>query len=367
MFSNSQLPGIISGERPIFTRTGKLVNFIYRKHPWIFHLVFWAAYFLLSSVILSELLDFPKALLRSVVIIFLQASLVYINFYLLNRFLFRNNVPVYFLLLLIAWFGVGVLRAWIEATLLLKPLIGLEPLSAQHLSVIFLTSFLVLVVSSLARFIDEWYQKRMQAQELESAKLEADLRFLQSQVNPHFLFNVLNMIYTQAYTGSPETAPTVMKLSNMMRYMLEATRKSRVNLQEELDYLRDFIAMQDLKKGRKQNVELKVNGQVEGIFIEPMLFIPFLENAFKHGNVSHEADGWVKGELKIEPGQLEFSMGNSLGKTNPMKDKTSGVGLENIKKRLELLYPGRHQLKLMKGETQFEAILKLNLSPVEES
>lgn len=355
-------PKILSfPDRPILGRVSRLVNFIYRKHPWIYHLGFWAAYFFLSAVILSELLEFSQAMLRSTVIISLQAMLVYSNFWLLDRFLFRNNLSGYIITLPMVWLAFGIFRTIIETKVLERDLLGVKPLSSQHIAVVFISSFLILVVSSFVRFVDDWYIKRMEAQALETARLEAELRFLQSQVNPHFLFNVLNMIYTQAYTGSDQTAPTVLKLSEMMRYMLEATRKKKVKLKEEIDYLENFIGMQTLKKGRSQNVEFVVIGNPESLDLEPMLFIPFLENAYKHGDISLNDAGWVKAELTIGEKKIIFEVKNSLGSIPQKKDKTSGVGLENIRQRLDLLFPGQYDLRIDKKPDEFSIRLLLTL------
>lgn len=198
-------------------------------------------------------------------------------------------------------------------------------------------------------------------QSMKSIQLESELNLLKSQVNPHFLFNTLNNIYALCQVNSSNAAPMVGKVSDMMRYMIYDCNADLVPLQREIEYLRNYIDLQQLKSHRKLNAVMEVHGQPNGLKIAPLLLINFLENCFKHGDLTVSGQGFIHAQLIISDTALLLTMRNSFReKTSVAGADRQGIGLDNVKHRLTLLYP-KHKLRIEKNNGIFEVELKLYL------
>jgi len=203
--------------------------------------------------------------------------------------------------------------------------------------------------------------------EKELGHSEAGLDFLRSQINPHFLFNALNTLYGLALNeGAERTAGGVQMLGDMMRFMMQENLQPEIDLSREVDYLRNYISLQELRtEGSNQvAVQTSVSDTPPGLRIAPMLLIPFVENAFKHG-VSFREPSFIKVMLEVKDQTLFFDVHNSCHEKrqdDPERDK-SGIGLENVRRRLDLLYPGRHQLFVRDTGKEFFVHLSVNLGP----
>ena len=219
--------------------------------------------------------------------------------------------------------------------------------------------FVVLITVPL-RLVENYFKKEELEKELKTQQLEAELRFLKAQVNPHFLFNALNNIYSLSFTNSSLAPEMILKLSDMMSYMLYDCKTEEVKLINEIDYLHNYIALQQLKKEGESNIEFSIEGDFHNIYITPMIFIPFFENAFKHGNLEDTEKGWLRSEMKLQNGVLFFSIKNTTTKEIKSHIK-GGVGLENVAARLNLLYPNKFDLKIEKNKNIFEVDLKIEL------
>lgn len=181
-------------------------------------------------------------------------------------------------------------------------------------------------------------------QALKAEQLETELNFLKSQVNPHFLFNSLNNIYSLCQVNSRNAAPMVGKISEMMRYMLYDCKDNYVSLQKEIDYLKNYMDLQQLKSNRKLNVILAITGNTHGRMIAPLLFINFLENSYKHGNLTFNHEGFIRCEINVGNTTLTFTLVNSYQHKKIESKRDHGIGLENARHRLELLYRDKHTL-----------------------
>lgn len=203
-------------------------------------------------------------------------------------------------------------------------------------------------------------RKEKEAIRLDKEKLETELKFLKSQVNPHFLFNALNNIYSLSVTQAPQTPEAVMQLSEILRYMVYDSNEAKVPLEKEIKYIQNFIDLKLLKDSRGMDVELDISSAAPSLMIPPLLFIPLVENAFKHSKIEDLKEGFVKIKLSSIGNQIVFNVCNSIPAQNFTKDKQGGVGLENIKKRLQLLYPAdRFELDIRKEKNKYESTLKL--------
>lgn len=183
---------------------------------------------------------------------------------------------------------------------------------------------------------------------------EAELQFLRSQINPHFLFNTLNNIYSLVYEQSPKASAAMLQLSDLMRYVLYE-KKEMVPVSKEWDYIQNFITLQKLRFDYEFPMELSIKGETNTHLIPPYLLIPFIENAFKHGDFRNDP---LKITLTVTDSSLLFVICNCIGHQN--KDEAGGIGLDNVKRRLQLLYPGRHELATKTENGLFTAQLTLN-------
>ncbi|PWU00416.1 MAG: histidine kinase [Bacteroidetes bacterium] len=197
--------------------------------------------------------------------------------------------------------------------------------------------------------------------EKENENLKTELSLLRSQVSPHFMFNVLNNMVALARKQSDQLEPSLIKLSSLMRYMLYEADEETVPLEKEIEYLRSYIDLQQQRFGRNVQVNVAFDVSNDNHYIEPMLLIPFVENAFKHGTGMIE-DARIDIDLKTEKNKLLFSVRNKFNNiSNNVKDKTSGIGLANVKRRLNLLYGGKHSLLINKNDDCFRVSLEICL------
>ena len=207
-------------------------------------------------------------------------------------------------------------------------------------------SIIYTVYAFLIKFAIDWFESQKIKSEMVNQSQASELALLRSQVNPHFLFNTLNNIYSLVSQKSEDAPEAVMKLSSIMRYMLYDATTDKVLLEKEIDYLQSFIQLQRLRSSQTNFVEFNILGNVDGQTIAPMLLIPFVENAFKHGSKNVTFPG-IRITLVSEPGIISFEVINHIRKnTIASRDQTGGIGLPNIKRRLDLLYPGKYDLEI---------------------
>ncbi|MDF2189589.1 histidine kinase [Paraflavitalea sp. CAU 1676] len=224
----------------------------------------------------------------------------------------------------------------------------------------FVSIFLFLLAISLSIALQttwRWRLTEKRALQAEAEKAQAELAFLKAQINPHFLFNTLNNIYSLAVTNNEHTAASIMKLSNILRYITDETRQDFVPLQQEIECIQDYIDLQQLRLGQKTTVSFKVIGNVIALSIPPFILMTFVENAFKYGISNHQAS-LIDISLEATDNHLLFRCSNSLF---PRKQaERTGIGIENTRQRLEHLYPGRHSLNISTGNNLFEVVLDIH-------
>lgn len=220
---------------------------------------------------------------------------------------------------------------------------------------------LALVGSALFEIAVYANRQEKETVRLRNEKLETEMKFLKSQINPHFLFNALNNIYTLTVLKSDAAPDHLLKLSNMLRYMLYECNTDQVPLQKEVEYIRNYIDLKMLKDSAGLNVETNLQEQYPNLMIAPLLFIPFVENAFKHSQVEDLAKGWIRIGLCTEGQQVFFTAENSVSGSSYTKDRVGGIGLKNVERQLELLYPGRHSLHIEQDDKAFKVTLSIEL------
>ncbi|MDB5004924.1 MAG: Histidine kinase [Mucilaginibacter sp.] len=311
-----------------------------RYLPAMLHSIAWLVYFAAVYNGNFEKNDLNKFIVRYSPKFLFQAAVFYINYlYLIQETLAKLKVLKYlfFNCLLVFLFA-----------------LCLSGLAHQLLWITFLNISWFLVLSILIRFSTDWFLHKQLEKEKENQHLKTELDFLKGQVNPHFFFNSLNNLYALSLKQAPETPETILKISGIMRYMLYETDAARVPIKQEVDMINTYISLQQLKTKTEHYAPIKVVGEIDTLQIEPLLLLPLIENVFKHGAVPIEIT------LTVTEGHVRLTTSNKINED--ILTTTGGIGLINLKRRLALLYPDRHSLKLQKNDGTFTATLAINFS-----
>jgi hypothetical protein len=341
------------------------------NYKYLYHSVLWLAY-------ISTILTFSTPLGGSIWVILLHtffvAVLVYTNFFWLIPSFFKKEkfFSYFFYLTAISMLATPLELICLYAALSHHPeaRIGLIENQFSH----FLVLFFLTATSTVFKVVKFWLlQQRVQIR-LENEHLQSELNFLKAQINPHFLFNTLNNIYALSLKKSESAPALVLQLAEMMRYMLYECNEKWVSLEKEIEYVRHYLGLEQARYGDKALIEFDYVSDRSDYKIAPLLFVTFLENSFKHGLSQQIGSGSVIGYLQIEDFQLSFQLENTLPppKSNPNPEpsplngaeprKSGGIGLKNIHRRLELLYPKAFQLNIEQTETAYIVYLSLDLS-----
>jgi two-component system, LytTR family, sensor histidine kinase AlgZ len=335
----------------------------------IFHLSFWCLYFSFFFYQITffrhkENIDWIRSLIDAVSHVLFMALVSYLNYFIwLPRFLKRRKIGPYLLEFFVSLIIIVSLHIWVKRLIYAdminfgKQFLYSEKFLFQH---IVITLFIVFFVGML-KFVEDWFALEAKKKEIENEKLSTELRFLKAQINPHFLFNTLNNLYYLAMTNSPNTTEVIEKLSHMMRYMLYDSNHNKVPLEKEIAYMQNYISLEKLRLENQVPVEFEVIGETNGVQILPLVFITFLENAFKHG-VSNEFEGsFVSIKIEVFPSKIIYSVKNSKLPKETLLEK-SGIGLVNVNRRLELSYPDKFTLEKKETDTVYEVKISLDLS-----
>ena len=277
----------------------------------------------------------------------INITLFYLNYLaLIPQFLDKKRYGVYIITVIMALILYGFAKYGValifKQYVLMRVKAQLTGFGSYFLSTIF-TSLVYLFFSAILKFTVDWFLNERIQRDLENQRLSAELAFLKSQINPHFLFNSLNSIYSLAYQRSETTPEAILKLSEIMRYMLYECNDNKVDLVKELQYLQNYIDLQKIRFGNKAFIDFKIEGKIETQQIVPLLLISFIENAFKHGVASNPVTP-IRLLIDVEESHLHFYIQNKKHTNN--RDASGGIGLNNVKRRLDLLYPGKYNLEI---------------------
>ena len=327
---------------------------------WLQHLVFWVlslyavgSFFSISNEV--KVIDYVYALFFHIPLV----ALVYLNLKVSIPFSFGKNKPMLFFVWSICNMGLayGLHAMVFEIVLPVLP-VTYYIVSFTDTSVLLSIFFVYLVLSTLIKLSRSWYHLQQLIQE----KLELELNSLKTQVNPHFLFNSLNSIYSLALKKADDTPKAVLELSNLMRYMLYEVSDAQVPLEKEVKIMQHYVDLQKLRVGREADIIFQVKGAFEKQMIAPLLFFPLIENSFKHGVGGDVERPYVHIRLFLEDSILRFETANNKGKTDDIEGgKFGGIGLGNVKKRLQLIYPGVASIQVVDEEAHFGVRIKIRL------
>ena len=346
-------------------------TFIQRHRILLLHVSFWCVYFSFFLYQVSgynrhgQEPDFGKAVISAIMQVGFMLAISYLNyFYLLPRFLVHKHFGRYLLefavpfsVLIFAF--IYLKRYQMDGYTFQEKYFYSERFVVQ---MVLGTLFIVIFIGTL-RFLEQYFELEARRKEVENEKLTAELRFLKAQINPHFLFNTLNNLYYLAFTQSPNTTEVIAKLSQMMRYMIYDSNHPKVQLSKEIEYMQNYISLEKLRLNDQIPVDFKITGNPETAFIVPLILITFLENAFKHGVHNNEPGSWVRVCLHLEGIACTYTVSNSKPATRTTTShEKSGIGLQNVHRRLALSYPDNYQLTLTDLADEYTIELKLNLS-----
>jgi hypothetical protein len=213
-----------------------------------------------------------------------------------------------------------------------------------------------------------WAKEKNKSYMVEGQKMQAELNFLRNQFHPHFIFNVLNSLYSKILNKSEDSADIVLKISSLIRFTLYDINTPSITVDKEISYLKDYIALQRIRFDKQLELSISITGEYENKFIEPFLIIPFVENSFKYCIDEDSGRGWITIYISIIDDWLTLKIENSIttGTTPEEEDLSShlnnhGIGLNNVQRRLQLSYPDNHTLKILKSEESFFVSLKIQL------
>ena len=343
------------------------MKFSWLSKKWItvlLHVLFWTVLFSLPSLFRPSQDNqthppqpvgfFYQYLLNCVTWI----TLFYANAYILiPRLIYKNKYAGYTLICILI-FIISFLINWASFKFFIPE--RTFKLAGFVFFYAFPSLFILAISTAFTMLRDRLISERL-VKEKENANLKTELAFLRSQVSPHFMFNVLNNMVALARKKSDALEPSLIKLSSLLRYMLYETDEERVLLEKEVEYLHSYIDLQVQRFGKKVKVNVLMEEFDHSYFIEPMLLIPFVENAFKHGTGLIE-NAEINIEMKAKNDLLQFLVSNQHNNCEgEIKDKTSGIGLQNVKRRLNLLYKDSHTLLIRNKDNRFSVSLQLNL------
>jgi LytS/YehU family sensor histidine kinase len=218
-----------------------------------------------------------------------------------------------------------------------------------------------LIFTGMIRFTTDWFDFENKKKQLENEKLHAELNYLKAQINPHFLFNTLHNLNYLVYAKSDRAIEVIIKLSNMMRYMIYDANKEKVMLRREIDYINDYIDLERIRLNYPFTVNQYIKGDVSAVMISPLIMLTFMENAFKHGVSDQQLDCYIDIDLTVDDRQLIYKVTNRKIGAHIQSNLKSGFGLHNVTKRLQLIYPDRHQLVISDDKDLYSISLTIKL------
>ncbi|WP_184550313.1 sensor histidine kinase [Mucilaginibacter sp. FT3.2] len=328
------------------------------------HLLFWALIIFTPIISRPDMRGMPQHLFspgRIIIFNLVLAAEFYLNAFLLIPKVLKKNIWLYFIALFVSFVVFNILLIYTRPHLPLpeiKRMSGHVPFSGPYFIIFPLLS--ITAGSFAYHYLADQFKAMDKKKDIANASLLSELAFLRSQISPHFIFNVINSAVALSRLKPAAVEPTLIQLSKLLRYMLYVTDAEMVTVYKKEDYLRSYIELQQLRFGDQVKIYFKSDIQASEKTIEPMLLIPFVENAFKHGTGEIENPSIVV-DLFADEKHLRFSVQNFYNPAEQCKDNDSGIGLTNVKRRLALLYPDTHNLYINKDDQIYTVMLQLEL------
>lgn len=318
-------------------------------------------------LVFSNFLPARQALIRTIVATVFFSGIIFLNLkWLLPAYFQRQQFVKYGALVVLMGVVITFIRylleeKWQIPVSTIRPHDSLEFSERQKFFTLFFAHSIVFLLSLTYYFGKAWMETEKREALLNSQRLEAEINFLRSQINPHFLLNILNNLYALSYLKDERTPDMLLKLSDMMRYLIYESNQTYIPLRKEINFFYSYTELQKLKSRKFENMTIRVNGIEDSHQIPSLLLLPFFENIFKHCDIESNPKGMALIELTVDKNKLTLFTSNTTRKKKA-ESHSSGFGLSTVKKRLQLLYPGQHTLVLNDGEDSFECKLEIPIT-----
>lgn len=329
----------------------------------VHHLLFWMLVFGIWYFLRYDDYRVPGMAFRVTLIKVIDLALmIYItNYILLPRLFYRKRYFWFVLALVLLVVTSSITKMNILGRVMNAPqLYSLSGDLKQRIYDNVLPHFFLVIAGAAIKLMIDYSRLQQRMAEIAREKAEAELNFLKSQINPHFLFNSLNSVYFLIDKKNAEARESLHKFSEMLRYQLYEVNGARIPVEREIHYLEDYVGLQKLRKDDHYELSLEHSPEVRGFLIEPLLLVPFVENAFKHVSSHQDKPNYIRVAMDRRNGHFIFTTENTKDRSRT-SDPYSGIGLNNVRRRLELLYPGRHELNIDDKEEIYRVELRLEV------
>jgi two-component system, LytTR family, sensor kinase len=346
----------------------KMKTFVLNSRMWVWHVLFWSCLFLYEWLLQGSLNDcygvsFRAAVLNVPIIMLVTYFTIFIT---VERFLLQKKYLPFIACVVVSMVFAGIFRRIVTFDIIYKVLYPDRAKTLFNVPKILIDAVYVQLIAGLGSMIyviRKWMEQQRINETLMKEKVAAELALLRSQVQPHFIFNTLNNIYMLSLKNSPLTSDMIHRLSALLSYMLYDSKRALIEVEKEIDYVKNYINLEKIRYGERLDVQMYGINNVKGVQIPPLLFLPLVENAFKHGVSNAVEDSWIHIDISLKKRVLVFKIENSLTHEKIRSNGFgNGLGLDNLRKRLEILYPDSFELKILKEEDSHLAILKLNFA-----
>ena len=329
------------------------------------HFIWWLILFAIILLFEPDGYSMGFRVSNALLLVVFYMGLVYFNLlYLIPEYLSQKKIFRYFLLLLLALLIATPIRTLLFYLKFNQyPELQMQITSNQPEQ--YIASFIIVSLSTVLKIISDWLRQQRKMNKLITQNMQSELDFLRSQVNPHFLFNTLNSLYALTLKKDERAPAIVLKLSEMMRYMLYESNEPQVELSREIKYIENYLDLEKLRHGPNVEINFELKGEVEDQKITPLLFLPFIENCFKHGVNKSLQKSYVYLKIKLEKDLIRIYLRNSIPTDlipGEEDEKVGGIGLVNARRRLKLLYPGKHNLEIREEKEEYIVNLTLFLN-----
>ncbi len=326
------------------------------------HLIFWIGYSFIYSITFQWSESWWDGLIDSAILLSMHALVSYFNlYYLVPRYLFTKSYLLYLFAIVLSIFSICFPLAIIAHLVINNKDLQSLVWSSAFLFFLSLSVLFSVVMTMVLKFIKQWYKDQKSQKELQQIQLQTELKFLKAQINPHFLFNSLNNLYALTLKKSDLAPTVVLRLSDILRYVLYESSQGEVSILKEIQHILDYVEIEKLRLGNLVKIDVKVDENIKDQNIEPMLLLTLVENAFKHSETVLSEERFVRIQINAIENGFRFLIENSFNPSKKNKEM-GGIGLQNIKKRLTLTYPGKHELISNISEKVYQVDLKINNS-----
>lgn len=335
--------------------------------PLRYHLLFWTAYFVFNFFRFATINNDYWYSLKSNLIEFpLNIIITYFTIYfLIPRYILKKKYLQFFILFTASLVLFYLIRTGLNYILVTENIWpeaqgNQEPFTMIHIVELIIGAIYVIALVSAIKLTYDWVNEKRKNDDLKKIQLETELNFLKTQIQPHFFFNTLNNLYALVIKKSPNAPNVVMKLSEIMQYVLYEVKEPKISLMKSINYLYSYLELEKLRYGDRVKSEISIDGDIDDVEIPPLLFLPFIENCFKHGT-HHQEEIKVSIDFVVKDNFLYFTVENNFSKPKDTETK-HGIGIENVRRRLELLYGNKFSLKTKSKLNSYIVNLKLPLN-----